>query len=73
MNGKLKKIGLGLSGLMCAGMLFSCVSISEAKTFESEAGCGHTSKTYVGTHEGYDYYDDHIHDVYTIDDYVCDY
>lgn len=56
MKGKLRKIGLGLSGLMCAGMLFTCVLPAKA------APCQHITYMYLGWSDEYvDGFDHHGH------------
>ena len=73
MSGKCKKIGLGLSGLMCAGLLFSCVLTSVAGNSGERAECAHTHKQLVNKYERYEIYDDSVHDVYEIYEYECVY
>ena len=45
MNGKLKKIGLRLSGLLCAGMLFTCVLPAKANVV---LPCPHIAYALIG-------------------------
>lgn len=48
MKGKLRKIGLAMSGLMCAGMLFTCVLPAKA----ANQLCDHYTFELLGWTEG---------------------
>lgn len=65
MNSKLRKIGLGMCGLMCAAMLFTCALPVKAANV-----CQHISRCYLGVFEEYESIDDDEH-YYTKEERAC--
>ena len=73
MNGKQKKIALGLSGLMCAGMLFSCVLTSEASNGVSKEACPHENWAIIREYDDIMSYDHSVHAFVHVVDKKCSY